>query len=320
MIAGTIYIIIAMTVGFGVGFAVAQIGRSRPAMPADLQVVLDQKIQELAEHKQEVANHFVETSTLVRNMTDSYRVVLEHLNRGAEKLVGEFASGNPLELAGHASLLESQHKPQSQQLPETAAKSSVALENTEEADAIINSPKEASDLSDGLAAKQTADEQTSYRDTEPPLASSILKDNSVEETLAPPVTEARNVVENVQRYADAKQKGEVPPMQTVTSNEAVKQLDAEKVNAEQIEVFVESTSKAQSEREESQSDEALSVEGCDLAAAKMTVDLQHEQPSEVKEEATKVWRREDEVEETEESSLVNASMANHKSSGRVAPS
>jgi len=316
MIAGTIYIIIAMTVGFGVGFAVAQIGRSRPAIPADLQVVLDQKIQELAEHKQEVANHFIETSNLVRNMTDSYRVVLEHLNRGADKLVGEFASGNPLELVGHASLLESQHKPQSQQLPETAAKPSVALGNTEEADAIISSSKAASDLSDGSAAKQTADEQASYRDTEQPITSSILKENSVDEVLSPPVTEARNVVENGQRSVDVKQQGEVPPMPAVTSNETVKQLDAEKVNAEQTEVSVESTSKAQSEREESKQEEALSVEGCDSAAAKMTVDHQHEQMNEATEEATKVWRRED---ETEESSFVNASMVNHKPSERIAP-
>jgi len=343
MIVGAIYIIIAMAVGFGVGFAVAQIGRSQPTIPTDLQVVLDQKIHELAEHKQEVANHFIETSNLVRNMTDSYRGVLEHLNRGAEKLVGELPSGNPLELAGHASLLESQHEPLPQQLPEAAAKSSsVVSENTEDTDTIISSskaasPEEATDLPDTLAAKQvTADEQTSYGDTEEQvLASSRLKDNSADETLVAPAT--RDVVENVQHQADTKQaesvveqQGEVSTMQAVASDDVVKPLAIDKVNAEQTATLVESTSKVQSEvvgktaPEESKLEEALSVEAHDLAAAKITVDYQDELTkvsslgeNEVKEDGTEVWRREDGV---EVSSLVNASMANDKSSSHAAPS
>src|SRR5690625_3496983 len=46
---------------------------------------------QLDEYQREVSDHFVETATLVNNLTRSYKAVYDHLESGAYRLVGEEA-------------------------------------------------------------------------------------------------------------------------------------------------------------------------------------------------------------------------------------
>jgi len=359
MIVGAIYIIIAMSVGFGVGFAIAQIGRSQPATQTDLQIVLDQKVQELVEHKQEVANHFIETSNLIRNMTDSYRGVLEHLNRGAETLVGEYVSGNFLEPASHTSLLERQQSPEDTApylASKTAAGSPIALESTEGVDSTATLSKAAApvtttDLGDVLAAKQaTTEAQTLHDNAEQAqvrqaLASTTNDPVVTDETRVQPVPQARDIVDNELHHADGgkntsgveQEKDEVlSASQIVARDDVVKQSDAEKANAEQAELVEpiptiqrEVEMVAKTETAESKVDDATNIEetlssvvGDKLAVAKVIVDHQDD-PANVstsdKNEAEEETKVWRREDGTERSSPVNNSMASSKSSANVTP-
>lgn len=94
MISGTTYIIIAAVAGLLVGFLVAQIGNTSSAekrREKKLREKLRMSEDELTAHKQKVAEHFLETSNLISNMTNSYRVVFDHLAIGAKTLAGEQA-------------------------------------------------------------------------------------------------------------------------------------------------------------------------------------------------------------------------------------
>jgi len=82
-IAGLITFVLGVACGAGLTYLMAGDKRRRAV---ELQERLDQLQQELDDYREQVGQHFRETSELVQAMTDSYRNVYEHLARGSETL------------------------------------------------------------------------------------------------------------------------------------------------------------------------------------------------------------------------------------------
>ncbi len=90
----TIYTGLALTllVGILIGLLVARLSVKKSLYKAtkvdDLELQLGEKELEMAEFKEQVSDHFVETADLINNLTQSYKAVYDHLEKGAFSLVG----------------------------------------------------------------------------------------------------------------------------------------------------------------------------------------------------------------------------------------
>ncbi len=88
-----VYFALTFIVGLGIGMLFLRFRVKSSLEKAEKVEGLESKIQdqeqELDSFKEEVSDHFVETASLVNQMTQSYKAVYEHLEKGAYKLVGE---------------------------------------------------------------------------------------------------------------------------------------------------------------------------------------------------------------------------------------
>lgn len=77
------WVVIGLVAGGLIGGAVAWVLSERVGPGRQAQ---DLK-RENARFREEVTEHFVETASLINNLTDSYKAVFDHLSSGADKLV-----------------------------------------------------------------------------------------------------------------------------------------------------------------------------------------------------------------------------------------
>ncbi len=77
--------IIAGLAGLAIGSLITAWLMRRPGNPASPKVLKE----ELEAYREQVADHFAETASLVNRMTDSYKDVFDHLQGGASQLIGE---------------------------------------------------------------------------------------------------------------------------------------------------------------------------------------------------------------------------------------
>ncbi len=75
--------------------AIARYGRSR-----EMQEELDQLKDRFTDYREQVTQHFMRTSELVQEMTQSYRAVYEHLANGAQHLCSDENDIDLLESSG----------------------------------------------------------------------------------------------------------------------------------------------------------------------------------------------------------------------------
>jgi uncharacterized membrane-anchored protein YhcB (DUF1043 family) len=92
--------ILGILLGIGLGSIVTYTLASRGKRNENLQAELDQLAERFTEYRDQVGQHFLQTSNLVQEMTQSYRAVYEHLASGAYHLCGELADTPSL---GHES-------------------------------------------------------------------------------------------------------------------------------------------------------------------------------------------------------------------------
>ena len=83
--------ILGILLGIGLGSIVTYTLASRSSRKKNLQAELDQLAERFTEYREQVGQHFMQTSNLVQEMTQSYRAVYEHLASGAYHLCGEEA-------------------------------------------------------------------------------------------------------------------------------------------------------------------------------------------------------------------------------------
>lgn len=79
---------LCFAIGLALGGIVAYLAFSRHGKQRKLQEELDQLKERFTDYREQVTQHFMHTSELVREMTESYRNVYEHLATGAQYLCG----------------------------------------------------------------------------------------------------------------------------------------------------------------------------------------------------------------------------------------
>ncbi len=90
---GILVFVIGLVLGcIATYLAVARYGRTR-----ELQQELNQLKERFTDYRDQVTQHFMRTSELVQEMTQSYRAVYEHLAKGAQHLCGDENDINRLE-------------------------------------------------------------------------------------------------------------------------------------------------------------------------------------------------------------------------------
>jgi uncharacterized membrane-anchored protein YhcB (DUF1043 family) len=81
--------ILALLLGIGLGAIVTYTLVARNSRTHKLQRELDQLAERFTDYRDQVGQHFMHTSDLVKEMTRSYRAVYEHLATGAHHLCAE---------------------------------------------------------------------------------------------------------------------------------------------------------------------------------------------------------------------------------------
>jgi len=89
MITWVIFLAIGILIGVAAGLYFSRLDDAAKRTQDTLSKQLEQKDSELAEYKEQVKSHFVTTSDLINNMTESYRAVHDHLSNGVSDLCKE---------------------------------------------------------------------------------------------------------------------------------------------------------------------------------------------------------------------------------------
>lgn len=84
-IVGVLCLLIGLTLGWILSYALTV----RNGRTHQLQTELNQLKDHFRDYRDQVTHHFMRTSELVQEMTQSYRAVYEHLASGAQRLCGE---------------------------------------------------------------------------------------------------------------------------------------------------------------------------------------------------------------------------------------
>lgn len=95
MVAWILYICIGVIGGFAAGFYVSRLIDENKKKCEKLENQLNDAKNEMTSYKQNVTDHFVKTSNLVNNMTDSYRAIYDHMSDGAKSLCSKSMIDSP---------------------------------------------------------------------------------------------------------------------------------------------------------------------------------------------------------------------------------
>ena len=86
MVTWVIFLTIGLVIGIAAGLFIGQLDDLKRKQHEEMQHKLESAEKELVDYKSKVTEHFVQTSVLVNNMTDSYKAIHDHLSTGAGTL------------------------------------------------------------------------------------------------------------------------------------------------------------------------------------------------------------------------------------------
>ncbi len=95
MVAWILYVCIGVIGGFAAGFYISRLNDENKKKCEELENKLTDAQSEMTSYKQNVTDHFVKTSNLINNMTDSYRAIYDHMSDGANSLCSESMIDSP---------------------------------------------------------------------------------------------------------------------------------------------------------------------------------------------------------------------------------
>jgi len=95
MISWVAYLSIGILIGFATGFYFSVLNGSEKKKLEELKSKLNETENEMTQYKQSVTGHFVKTSNLINNMTDSYRAIYDHMSDGAKTLCSQSLIDSP---------------------------------------------------------------------------------------------------------------------------------------------------------------------------------------------------------------------------------
>lgn len=81
--------ILSLLIGIALGWIITYTLVARHGRTHQLQLELDRLKENFRDYRDQVTHHFMRTSELVQEMTQSYRSVYEHLASGAQHLCGD---------------------------------------------------------------------------------------------------------------------------------------------------------------------------------------------------------------------------------------
>ena len=91
--------LLGFLLGTTIGSIAAYLAYSRNGKTRHLQAELNELKDRFADYRDQVTQHFMQTSTLVQEMTERYRAVYEHLASGAQHLCNVDTGTDQLEQA-----------------------------------------------------------------------------------------------------------------------------------------------------------------------------------------------------------------------------
>lgn len=176
MIMWVIYIGIGLILGLLAGIFIGRLEGFSKKERDDLKSQLEQAREELTSHKQQVADHFIKTSTLVNNMTESYRAVYDHLAQGASTLCGDQISRHMLDI------------PETQLLADVSAKEAQAKQEAKQ-EAEAATVAQSAEIKDYAPAGDMTEEQLAGEPEKQPEAATTTASETVAEAAREPATE-----------------------------------------------------------------------------------------------------------------------------------
>ncbi len=95
MISWVAYFSVGVIIGIGAGFYFSILNGSERKRLQELEAKLKDAENNMSGYKQNVADHFVTTSNLINNMTESYRAIYDHMSDGAKTLCHQSLLDSP---------------------------------------------------------------------------------------------------------------------------------------------------------------------------------------------------------------------------------
>lgn len=95
MISWVAYLSIGVLIGIAAGFYFSILNGSEKKRLQELEAKLKEAENQMSGYKQNVTDHFVTTSNLLNNMTDSYRAIYDHMSDGAKTLCSQSLLDSP---------------------------------------------------------------------------------------------------------------------------------------------------------------------------------------------------------------------------------
>jgi len=193
MVTWVLYLSIGVIAGFAAGFYFSHLNDGNKKKCEDLEGQLTNAKDEISSYKQNVTNHFVKTSNLINNMTDSYRAIYDHMSEGAKSLCPESLIDNPvgkfqLDIP-KAILIETDLSAENSIKLDTSAanESQGILQQTSEMESDVNSSKlddaDSATVSASASSSESVSTTTTIPTTEQDNTSETVSMNEEESTI-----------------------------------------------------------------------------------------------------------------------------------------
>lgn len=171
-------LIAGVILGALIGYFIRQPTKEAKQREDQLNEQIKHKEDELAQYKQQVADHFLHTANLVNSMTESYRAVHEHLADGARTLCSDLVGVQQLEIK-QTRLLDKEAAEEATPIAETEKTSEEAVTEEKAAARAEKEPESVvakEDVKPDKAAESSDEEASVVR-----AAGSATADTSTEE-------------------------------------------------------------------------------------------------------------------------------------------
>lgn len=138
--------ILVFAIGLVAGCIATYLVVTRHGRTRELQEELNQLKERFTDYRDQVTQHFMRTSELVQEMTQSYRAVYEHLASGAQHLCSDDTAVDRLESSGHERLSDTSQAPDAGTGDQQAADSDDYIVEDLEMDELLGDTPRISDL------------------------------------------------------------------------------------------------------------------------------------------------------------------------------
>jgi len=165
MISWVAILSVGILLGLVAGFYYSMLSGSDKKRLQELEVKLKEAENSMSGYKQNVTDHFVTTSSLINNMTESYRAIHEHMSTGAKTLCSQ-------------SLLDSPASQYQLDIPQATVPDSTSTEKQTATSNNVNTTTESTNQKPETTATQDAAEDINKTETVAATATDTITDTT----------------------------------------------------------------------------------------------------------------------------------------------